>query len=288
MLAFIITCVLATIPHLANAEFECYVPRDIISEIVPLHQVAESHLSTMNNLELDEDWKLNDFFGVIQVINDASSVKKLESIASELESVGVYDYEIFPAVAGFSLDPLIQTKCEGQSPVEAGRYMTHYRLLKQVKRKFEQAVLDYYTAQVKHDEKGIKKAKANLHQNRSVLILKDTIGFGTNKSTGTKGLGRVLRETLRGLPENWDIVYFYATTYQPTEIISSLIERINKSYFDVAYAVNYRMYGPLCHHLKKIEEPTIPDVRHIDHQISHIHKDFNVYLMRVPMVYLKD
>lgn len=287
-----IALVLATIHNFASAAQEGLTSKDVSSQIMPLHRIAEQHLATMSDQELDEDWRLNDFFGTLQVINASSNKKGLRSIAQELESIGVFDFEVFPATDGNMLDPIIQKKCEGQHPWEAGRYMTHYRLLKRVKQKFEQAVLDFYVAQGNQDDMAVAKAKEDLHRYRSVLILKDNIGFGMQDSThmqGTKnGLGRVLRESLKDLPENWDMVYFYVRTYEPTESISPLIQRINKSYYDVAYAVNYRMYGPLCHHLKKIEEPDVPEVRHIDHQISHIHKDFNVYSLLVPLVYLKE
>lgn len=126
--------------------------QEIVWEI-PLSQIAERHLDSMSRDELDKDWRLNEFFDQVYVINLTQATERLERLKNECEKIGC-TFEIFTAIDGpklvekaiwnkFYLDHNDVGKEEGcldrlhQS--QAGCYLSHYKIILKVKQAFEQA-----------------------------------------------------------------------------------------------------------------------------------------------------
>jgi GR25 family glycosyltransferase involved in LPS biosynthesis len=274
----------------------------------PLRYYANTHLAELSEEELDQDWKLNDFFGTIIVINLPEAKERLKLITEQLHEIGIKNFYTFPAINGRKdlkssiwkkmhrnrdrVDP--NTK-EGKLALdrlhqaEAGCYMSHYKAIQLVKDKFEQAMTDLVTAQLTHDDQTIRQAENKVRQYSRVLILEDDSGFGiVNKertNVSKKGVGCLLRKALSHLPDEWDMLYLMAQASQPTKKISPHLRQLNFSWCAAAYAINYRMYGPLIEYLKKIEDPKVTKILPIDSSLASIHHLFNVYAIYPSIVY---
>lgn len=264
-----------------------------------LSDIAYKHLAAMSEDELDSDWKFNEFFGTVTVINLPQAEQRLKSVSEEFRNIGT-EFEIFRAIDGCKeLEPSIWQKIddnrdgndisteEGRLAQDrflqgaAGCYMSHYRLIQRIKDCFDRAMIDLYSAQEVKDENAIEKAYRNLRKYSSVLIIEDDCGFGivnnTNNSADRKGVGVQWRKTLCDLPDDWDILYLMTGAKQPSEEVSHNLRKLKGSFGTVAYAIKYTMYGPLIEHLKKIEDPAIKKVDPIDHELSSIQPLYNVY-----------
>ena len=269
----------------------------------PLRYYAEKHLITMSDEELDQDWKLNEFFGTIAVINLPEAKERLQLITQELNEIGTKTFRVFKAINGRKeLSPSIWKKIDSKRgkvnrdkkekqevldqtlQAEAGCYMSHYRLIQSVNRAFEKAMANFLMAKATHDSEKIRKAEIELNKYKSVLVLEDDAGFGiVNKeqiAASKKGVGKLLREALRELPNDWDILYFLVHPTAPVEETSPHLRKLKKSWCCVAYAINYTMYAPVLQCLGEIEDPKVEKVWAFDHQISkihHLHKSYAVF-----------
>lgn len=78
---------------------------------IPIKELAINDLETMKGTELDRNWKLNDFFGSIYVINLPQAKERLEQIEKELKNIETSSYTVFPGIDGQNeVDPSIWKK----------------------------------------------------------------------------------------------------------------------------------------------------------------------------------
>jgi len=268
---------------------------------IPLSLIAENHLSCMSSQELDDDWRLNDFFGTIAVINLPASVERLQKITQELHDIGTYSFTVFKGIDGRrELDASIWSKLhhnrenidtstiEGQLALdeihkgEAGCYMSHYTLIRQIKEAFDAAMIELRSAQASAEPEAIQNAERKVRQYSRVLILEDDAAFGILKSKTEitkKGSGRILRKALKELPMNWDMLYFVARPKGYVRKKSSHLLILRRSISALAYAVNHTMYNFLIETLSKIEDPEETEMCPVDNAISAIHYLHEVFLI---------
>jgi len=272
-----------------------------ISWNTPLSAIASHHLATMNNETLDRDWRLNDFFGTIVVINLPQSKERLAKTTQELYQINTHTFEVFPAIDGrLEVPSWMWQKFKENREVydpdtieggelldklhqgEAGCYLSHYKTIQKIKCFFDSALADFEAAMEMQDGEAIKEAEQRLRKYSRVLIFEDDVGFGEVKRGGKiskKGVGRLLREGLGQLPEDWDMLYLIVNPIEPVEQVSSHLYKLKQSWGLCGYAVNYRMYEPLIDLLKKIEDPNEPTVLMVDKQISGLHDKYAVYVI---------
>lgn len=266
----------------------------------PLRSIALRHLACMTDEELDKDWKLNDFFGTIAVINLPCDTERLSIITEELHSLGVQDFLVFPAIDGrkevdakiwkkFYQDRVgIDLDMQGGSAAldrlhqgEAGCYMSHYTLIRIIRDAFANAMVRLKSAVQNKDPQAILQASQEARKYSRVLILEDDNGFGfvnKDRSASTRdGAGRLLRVALQELPDAWDMLYFMCFPHQRSVQISPHWCRLRRSFYLNAYVVNHTMYDPLIEHLEKIEDPKIKHILPVDKYISEIHNRHKIY-----------
>jgi GR25 family glycosyltransferase involved in LPS biosynthesis len=287
-------------------------PIDSIKPSSAIHfnikKIANEHCLTMSDEELDLDWKLNEFFGTLYVINLPKANKRLEKVSQELQEVGVTDFEKFQAIDGRTdLPPNIWKKFHGNRDCfdsstssgrekieklhqgEAGCYMSHYTLLQKVKKSFEDAQKKYLKALSTKNDLLIQEAKLKLKKFCRVLIFEDDAAFGIVNEKRTKATkknaGKILREALKKLPSSWDMLYLVIRAKEPSKVITPNLRKMGRSFCALAYAVNHTMYEPLINHLKKIEDPLVTHVEPVDEEISSIHSKHKVYAIAPSIVY---
>lgn len=263
---------------------------------IPLYTIAQKQLKTMTPDELDADWRLNDFFGTIAVINMPQDTARLERITGELNGIGTYDFEIFPGIDGRTLDPAIWQKFklnrlkhknkdfnnfDRMHQGEAGCYMSHYLLIKQTKEAFDRALEELQLAKAAHDRLAISNATEKVRKYSRLLIFEDDNGFGIVNEKKTKSsktnAGVLFRKALKELPKDWDILYLMCIALEKSEKTSKHIRRIKRSAFANAYVINHKFYEPLIAILQQIEDPTVSEVLPVDKAISHKHYLFHAY-----------
>lgn len=266
----------------------------------PPNLVAQEHLATMSPEELDLDWRLNDFFGTIAVINLPQDTFRLKRITEELNAIGTYDFEVFPAIDGRKeLDPAIWMKLKKNRlgnnieanekknildrlhQGEAGCYMSHYLLIKRTKEAFDNAINELKNALALNDPFALSDAKHKVRKYSRILIFEDDNGFGIVKKkkskSSKKNLGTLFRKAIKELPKKWDMLYFMCAAHQKTQFTSTHLRQIKRSVFANAYAVNHTMYEPIISILKQIEDPEITEVLPVDKAISYNHYLYHVY-----------
>lgn len=264
----------------------------------PLNVIAAEHLTTMTAEELDNDWRLGDFFGTIAVINLPQDTTRLERITKELNDIGTYDFEVFPAIDGRKeLDPSLwmkikhtrsgnETKDDKKSldrlhQGEAGCYMSHYLLIKRTNEAFDTAILELQNALSLNDQFAVSNAKSRVKKFSRILILEDDNGFGivnTKKTKSSKkNLGTLFRKALKTMPKTWDMLYMMCVAQEKTKVTSKYLRQIKRSAFANAYVVNFTMYKPILSILKQIEDPTVTEVLPVDKAISYKHYLYKVY-----------
>lgn len=297
------------------------IPSAIVHEVVvepnqdfqwntPLSEIAQFHLSTMSDDEMDQDWKLNDFFGTVAVINLPQADLRREKVTRELEAIhckfelfqGVdgrkdVDFEIWSKFYGKRGSDLDLSTVEGKLASDkinqgrAGCYLSHYTLIKKVKESFDRAMLNYEFAQNSQDAEAIKHAEAELKKYSRVLILEDDAGFGDvvvnedNTEATKKDVGKRLRLAMKELPENWEMLYLMVQAKEEPEEISPHLCRIKSSVFLVGYALNYTMYQPIIDLLKQVEDPLLEKTRAIDVLLGASQHKHHVYALKKSVIY---
>lgn len=293
----------------APAYYESIEIRDDVFWNPPLSKLAASHLATMSAEEMDHNWKLNEFFGTIAVINLPQATARKEKMAKELHQIGTTSYDIFPAIDGRKqLPPKIWTKLKRQKQLgrvnsvkydkrkirllyqgEAGCYMSHYKLIESVKIAFEEAMMELELAHAFDDKVAIDLAQNKACKYSRLLILEDDGGFGfvnsDNRTVTKKGAGYLLRQALQELPDDWDMLYFIVCASAPPVEYSDHLRRITRTLCTIAYGINYTMYATLVDLLKKIEDPKCKHVSPVDTEFSQIQKDHKVYAIYPSLVF---
>lgn len=256
--------------------------------IINHKQIAEQDLATMTDQEMDNDWKLDEFFGSTVVINLTQAKDRLKQATEELQSVGSTQFEIFPAIDGqndvkeaywrkFKRNwaNIDTSKDEGQAALErlhkaeAGCYMSHYKIIQKMKEGFDQS--------------------PNIKKFSSVLVLEDDNGFGIVNTTKTEasktGVGRIFRKAMQELPDNWDMLYLLALPLEPFQPFSPHLAKAGEFLCTNAVAINAKMYGPILKLLSKIEDPTVSTVLPMDRSFSFLNKLFRCYAIHPSIAY---
>lgn len=267
---------------------------------IPIHAIAQEHLETLSSEELDNDWRLSEFFGTIAVINLPQDTERLKRITEELHAVGAYDFEVFEAIDGRKdLKPSIWKKLKKnrlRSPIdnnekkeildrlhqgEAGCYMSHYLLIKRTKEAFDRAINELKNAKSLKDEIAISIATNKVRKYSRILILEDDTGFGIvnadNTQSSKKDVGTLFRKALKTLPKRWDMLYLMSIALEKSKKLSKHIYELRRSAFANAYVINYTMYDPIITILERIEDPKIKEVLPLDKAISYRHYLYRVY-----------
>ncbi len=271
-----------------------------------ISSIAVSHLKTMDDESLDLDWKLDEFFESIFVINLPQATTRLANITKQLNDIGVYQFEIFKGIDGRKeVDESIWRKFytnrdhfdlkteEGRRNLdllhqgEAGCYLSHYKVIEKVKNAFDAAMSEMKLAAKNNDKEAYQTAYSEAKKYSRVLILEDDCGFGTiiDDEIVKFGAGVKLRKNLRDLPSNWQMLYFVVGILEPTERVNKHIYKIYNSWSLACYAVNYTMYDELVAHLKKIEDPLVQKILPVDNEISSVHYKYNIYAMYPALAY---
>lgn len=279
---------------------ESVVAKNVSSWDISLSSMAKLHLATMSDEDLDKDWRLNEFFGTIAIINLPNDTERLTRVTEELISIGTQEFEVFPATNGRKDLPAsiwtklyhnrndIDTKLpEGKLALErlhqgeAGCYMSHYRLVQSIKIAFDTALKQLKKARAIQNPQAIAEAKNMVRKYSRILILEDDNGFGIvneEKKTSSKvGCGRLLRQAIKDLPDNWDMLYITSSAHEKTKKVARHLYKLKRSVFLNAYVINYTMYDPIIDTLKQIEDPLISQVWPVDKAISKIHYRYNVF-----------
>lgn len=263
---------------------------------IPLSSIAEKHLNTMTDEEMDADWCLNDLFGTIKVINLPSDEMRLEQIKEELRMIGVHSFDVFKAVNGRKDLPQSIWQKFGDSDGEmdisycqgaAGCYMSHYKLIEQMKCSSDAALDEYKRAIDSRDENAIAQAKEEVRRLSRVLIFEDDAGFGflANNSISKEKTGVLLRKALRELPDNWDILYFVVSARESTSKVTEHLYKVRRSWSTAGYAVNCSMYGPLTEFLKKIEYPHVNSLSPVDVELGRFQSNYNTFAIYPSIIY---
>lgn len=271
---------------------------------------ALEQLRSMSDLELDKNLKLQDFFGSIYVINLPHAKARLERMTRELQQVGIENFTVWRAVNGrnshevpealwrkMSLNWRVldlstvegEERLDRQFQGETGCYLSHYRLLQHVKTQYDMAREKLLMAK---DEAAKELAERELKKYSTVLILEDDNGFGLvskdHKSVTMQGVGRILREALASLPEDWDMLYFMAQSISPAQMRSPHLKQLNFGMLMNAYAVNHQMYDDLIKHLSSIDDPEVVELAPIDNAVGALHATHRCYAIFPSIAYQHD
>ncbi len=275
-------------------------PVPIVQEIViDQQQVAAKHLAEMSPEALDLDWKLDEFFGGVYVINLPQAQQRLLEITQTLNNIGLQTFNVFSAVDGRKVVPIAiwkkfkfnwlghdlktpigKARFDYQRKGQAGCYLSHYRLIQSVKRHFDAAMQELKVAQADGDAKQVDVALKKVRRYSTVLILEDDCGFGIIDSDNTvllTGCGTILRKAMQELPKDWDALYFTILSRKPPQPYSEHLSRIDNTYGNHAYVLKYTMYDAIINHAKKIEDPAVTKVQAFDIERSSVFPGRNVF-----------
>ncbi|NGX58526.1 MAG: hypothetical protein K940chlam3_01433 [Chlamydiae bacterium] len=281
------------------------------------HQtLATNFLNEMEVDKLDNNWNLDKLFGSIRVINMNKSPKRLKNVKKYLKQVGLSEnqYKRFVGIDGSQLDKNdwsrmtsnykhISTitakgreKLDCQHRNQTGCYMSHYRLIKKIAEKYDEArenLLKLQKGQLPHTQ--LEKATQKVKKYSNVLILEDDNAFGMIKPEDvtkkgwrrqvfsekmtTMEIGKIFYNAMKDLPNDWDMLYFMAMWYEkPKKTHSSYLKKLGSASCLNAYAVNAKMYPVILNKLRKIEHSN-KKLRAVDEEIAELLKKRNCYVI---------
>lgn len=271
------------------------------------HQkIAISHLTAMSEKELDENWKMNDFFGSVFIINLPSATDRLAKIIADIQQIGLLDYEVFKAVHGqtevdekiwikfrrnwkkWLLDREIERKkFREQRQGEAGCYLSHYGVIRTMKERFDQAMIELKIAA---NSEQLEAAMQRLKKCSSVLIMEDDNHFGIVKNgyVTHERAGVLFRKAMQELPLKWDMLYFMAYSTIPSTTYSPHLQRLSWGKFANAYAVNCTMYAKVLQHLGRIFDEDVNEVYNLDNALAELHCNHACYCISPSIAYQYD
>ena len=273
---------------------ECSISADIDHRKVALEQ-----LHSMSDQELDQDLKLQDFFGSIYVINLPHATTRLARMTQDLKKIGVHNFTVWPAVNGRNPQEVPEalwrkmslnwrvidlSSTEGEKRLarqfqgETGCYLSHYRLLQHVKAQYDLAQEQWRIAA---DPVEKDTAAKEMEKYSSVLILEDDNGFGIvqsdHKNVSLAGVGKLLRLAFSELPDDWDMLYLMAQSISPSRRQSPHLKQLKFGMLMNAYAVSHRMYGDIIRHLSSIDDLATEALTPVDNAVGELHTTHQCY-----------
>ncbi|MCE5318696.1 MAG: hypothetical protein LLG04_15195, partial [Parachlamydia sp.] len=158
-----------------------------------------------------------------------------------------------------------------------------------IQENFKKACKELQEANEKNDTAGIQACAARARKYSSVLIMEDDNGFGfvnrqNYKTATTAGLGRLLREAMTELPEDWDMLYFMVQSHQSLPYTHHL-RQLTWGTLMNAYVVSYRMYDAIIDHLKRIEDPKVTELKPVDVEVAMLHQGHQCYAIKPAIAY---
>jgi hypothetical protein len=283
-----------------------------------LQNLAKQQLQNMTPEQLDQDWKLKEFFGQIYVINLEQAKEKQLIFNENAKKIGLKEEEFTFFKATYGKKDLQQevwgrvdnNYCDIDVSTEAGKaalnkqhqaqagcYMSHYRVIKEAKQvyedalnKFNDAKIAFHKSPTKTLSETLKEAEIELQRKSRVFIMEDDNAFGKvvndtpvlhqhnrlGDIATTEGVGTIFREGLEELPTDWDMLYLHS--YQifpnwegaadPNKKICELKGGLTCN----SYVINAKSFDKILKRLEKIElgnEPLYP----IDDEFAAMHKE---------------
>jgi hypothetical protein len=257
-------------------------------------EIAKKHLETHCQDELDADWEIEDFFGCIYVINLPKDKDRLIELEKSFKRIGLKNYNVLSATDGkkdveeklwkkfnrnwANIDLSTeegQEKFKKQNQGEAGCYLSHYRIIKEVNELYNQALADLKQAEVAKDGQKIANAEQKVNKYKSVLIIEDDNGFGIvtpdKQFVITKNVGALFRQAMLETPLDWDMLYFMALGRGENKLISNHIVKLERGICANAIAINHTLYDPLLKELEKIFDPNVDHREPLDDTYALFH-----------------
>lgn len=279
--------------------------------VIDHQKTAKEQLKSFSNNTLNNDWMIYDYFGCLYVINLERATDRLETITKDLHDIGVEQFDIMPAVDGRVEVPeelwmkMTQNwarydlskksgreKFKKQRQGETGCYLSHLKVIKLVKEKFDQANDNIQNAILVGDEEALQEAYTQARKYSSVLILEDDNAFGIvarNKREATLNkVGKLFRKAMAELPKDWDMCYFMAWSRKPEQKISRHIVRLTQGLYNNAYAVNHKFYSAAIAFLERIFDPEVAEVVPLDAALGLIHPDNRCYAVTPALAFQRE
>lgn len=276
--------------------------------IIDHQKTALEQLGSLSSDTLDKDWRVYDYFGCLYVINLPRAKDRLETITKDLHDIGIEQFKIMRAVNGRKEVPKKhwkkmtnnwanhnlnkkrgRKKFKKQQQGETGCYLSHLKVIKLVKKKFDQANRNLQRAILSGKNKAIKTARTHARRYSSVIILEDDNAFGivaeNNQEATLNKVGELFRKAMAELPKDWDMYYFMAWSRKPEERISPHIVRITEALYNNAYAVNHKFYSTAIDFLERIFDPKITDVEPLDAAFAQLHSNNRCYAVTPAIAY---
>ncbi len=276
--------------------------------IIDHQKIAREQLESLSSNSLDKDWMIYDYFGCLYVINLPRAKDRLVTITKDLHDIGIDQFDVMPAVDGRLEVPEElwkkmttnwakhdlskksgRRKFKMQQQGETGCYLSHLKVIKLVKEKFDQANDNLQKAILAGDEKAMQAARTQARKYSSVIILEDDNAFGIvakNKHEATLNkVGKLFRKAMAELPKDWDMCYFMAWSRKPEQKISPHIVQLMEGLYNNAYAVNHKFYSEAIDFLEQIFDPNVTHVEPLDAAFGQIHSNYRCYAVTPAIAY---
>jgi hypothetical protein len=272
--------------------------------------LAREQLRSMSPEELDADLGLEGFFGISYVINLPHARERLRRVTDGLHEVGLRSFRVWEGTNGRNADEVPEhvwrkmslnwLELDAGTPFgaqaleylhqgEAGCYLSHFRLLRFVRDRFQEARRQVAEAR---DAGQMAEAAARARAWSSVLVMEDDNGFGfvdeDRRTARRPGVGRLLREAMAELPPDWDMLYFMAESEAPAIQVSPHLKQLRHGLVTNAYAVSHRMYDALVERLGRIEDPAVVDLRPVDGEMATLHETHRCYAISPAIAYQRE
>ncbi|MEI8124380.1 MAG: hypothetical protein WCG42_01335 [Parachlamydiaceae bacterium] len=272
----------------------------------PIRIIAEEHLATYSSEELNQNWRLHEFFESMIVINLDTATERLKTFTEETLSIGIPSFERFKAVDGSKdVPPSIWHKfylnrCNvdlstevGQKIFtrirkrEAGTFLSCLGVYQKIKNAFDAALKNLHEAEESQDESKITEAKALVARSSRVLIFEDDAAFGflQDRVATKEGVGEYLNKALAQVPDDWDILYLFVYPTEPTAQISENIQQIFGSWCLPAYVIRHTIYDDLVKEFEKINDPEVSKLATNDLTFSAFQRTRKTYALAPAVVY---
>lgn len=276
---------------------------------IDLQSIALKRLREIPIGQIDENWGLKQYFGTIYLLN--GDVKRLDPVKGRLRSIGLNesDYTVFQGVAPSEIPKIMFDRMENWEEhkfvdrvdeIHRGQtacYMAHYKLIEDVKNKFDEALRAYHDALRSGRFSALIELMEKVRERATVLIFEDNVGFGRlneNKVELDK-VGYKFTKSVRDLPRNWDFFYLMLMLHNNWGIpsmVTKYIKAFNYGVIIKAYAIKYTAFDDLFEKLRRIESDTCK-LHPVDHHIAEVvdsktpdgNKKFHAYATALPCCY---